>query len=364
MNTKNILIAVLLVLVLAAAGYFIWSNNMVGVPSPTASSTVTVTTEPGTPPVPATTASQPGIQTGLLNVASDKGAVVTGYVAPNGSATTYWFEYGATRDLGLRTASQPAGAEFVTLATPAYLKDLTPSTTYYYQLHAKNEFGEVKGVVYSLTTTNVPLSASTAPTATTLAAANVSVSGALLPGVIDPNNTPTTYWFEYGTSNSFGNVSAFGLAGAGNDSINVSTAISSLAPKTKYFYRVVIQSQYGIVHGATQSFMTLDTPVTSGLPTVTKPVASNITTSSATFSGSVNPHHVSSTYWFEYNTSATLSGTVQTVPATKTLSGELNTPVSVQATGLTPNTIYYFRIVARTPVGTTEGNIATFTTKK
>jgi hypothetical protein len=115
MNTKNIVIAALLVLVLAAAGYFIWNNGLLsGTSSPTATSTVTVTTEPGaTVPVPAAVAGKPGIQTGLLYVASDKGAVVTGYVAPNGSVTSFWFEYGATRNLGSRTDSQPAGAAFV-----------------------------------------------------------------------------------------------------------------------------------------------------------------------------------------------------------------------------------------------------------
>ncbi len=353
-------------LVLAAAGYFIWNNGTVsGTPSPTASSTVITTTTDttSTPPVPATAAGKPGIQTGLLNVASDKGAVVTGYVAPNGSATTYWFEYGKTTSLGARTTSEPAGAEFVTLATPAYLSELTPSTTYYYKLNAKNEFGTVEGVTYTLTTTALPLPAGSAPTATTLAVVSISASGALLPGLVDPNNTPTTYWFEYGTTQSFGNVSAFGLAGTGAASLNVSTAISSLAVKTKYYYRLVTQSQFGIVHGATQSFTTLDAPV-SGLPTVHTSSASNVATSSATFAGNVNPHHVSSTYWFEYGTSATLSGTVQTLPATQTLPGEVTTPVSLQAVGLTPNTKYYFRLVARTPVGTTQGNIATFTTKK
>ncbi len=364
MHMKNIVIAVLLILVLAAAGYFIWNNNAQnGTPSPTASSTVTTTDTSTTPPVPATTAEAPGIQTGQLNVASDKGAVVTGYVAPNGSATTYWFEYGTTNSLGARTASQPAGAAFVTLATPGYLADLTPNTTYYYKLNAQNQFGKVEGVTYSFTTTAAPLPAGSAPTVSAAAAANVSASGALLSGLVDPNNTPTTYWFEYGTTQSFGSVSAFGLAGSGTVSLNVSTAISSLAAKTKYYYRLVIQSQYGVVHDATQSFTTLDA-VASGLPTVNTSAASNVSTSSATLAGSVNPHNVSSTYWFEYGTSATLSGTVSTLPATQTLAGEVATPISLKAAGLTPNTKYYFRLVARTPAGTTQGGIASFTTKK
>jgi phosphodiesterase/alkaline phosphatase D-like protein len=194
-----------------------------------------------------------------MNVASDKGAVVTGYVAPNGSATIYWFEYGATAKLGLRTDSQPAGAAFVTLATPAYLSNLTPKTTYYYKLNAQNEFGTVEGVIYTLTTTAVPLPEGSAPTVTTLAAINVGVTGAVLSGSVNPNNTPTTYWFEYGTTQSFGSVSAFGLAGSGTASLNVSTAVSPLTAKTKYYYRLVTQSQYGVLHGATQSFTTAQT---------------------------------------------------------------------------------------------------------
>ncbi len=365
MNTKNIVIAALIVLVLAGAGYFIWnSNNTASVPSPTASSTpVTTTDNSSTPPAPTATAGKPGIQTGLMNVASDKGAVVTGYVAPNGSATSYWFEYGTTANLGARTISQPAGAEFVTLATPAYLSNLIPNTKYYYKLNAQNEFGAVEGVTYTLTTTADPLPAGSAPTATTASAANVSASGAVLPGMVDPNNTPTTYWFEYGVTQSFGSVSSFGLAGNGTASLDVSTAVSSLSAKTKYYYRLVIQSQFGIVHGATQSFTTLGAPA-SNLPTVNTSSASNVSTSSAMLAGSVNPHNVSSTYWFEYSTNATLSGTLSTLPATQALPGEVATPVSVQASGLTPNTKYYFRLSARTPLGTTQGNISSFTTKK
>ena len=364
MNIKNILIAALVIILLAIAGYFIWNNSNTGIASPTASSTVLVITDTATgAPVPAATAGKPGIQTGRLNVASDTGAVVTGYVAPNGSVTTYWFEYGKTRDLGLQTASAPAGAAFVTLATPAYLADLTPNTSYFYKLIAQNEFGTVEGVTYDLKTTAVPVSGSSAPTATTQSKAQVSASGAALPGLVDPNNTPTTYWFEYGTTQSFGNVSAFGNAGSGSASLSVSTAISSLAANTKYYYRLVIQSKYGTVSGGTESFVTLGATV-SGLPTVTTSAASNVATTSATLSGKINPHNVASTYWFEYGTSATLAGTIQTLPATQTLPGEVTTSVSLKAVGLTPNTKYYFRLVARTPVGTTEGNISTFTTKK
>ena len=46
------------------------------------------------------------------------------------------------------------------------------------------------------------------PTAVTDVASNISASGARLNGTSDPNGYGTSAWFEWGTSFSFGNVTA------------------------------------------------------------------------------------------------------------------------------------------------------------
>ncbi len=293
---------------------------------------------------------------------SNNGAVVTGYVAPNGAATTYWFDYGASGSLGSRTTVKSAGGGFVTLATPAFIGGLSANTTYSYRLSAQNSFGTVQGATYTVTTTQTAPQGS-APVATTEATSGLARTTALLNGHIDPNGAQTTYWFEYGLTQSFGNATAFGNAGNGSDNLAVSIQAGSLTAATKYFYRLNAQNVHGMVSGVTLSFTTLG-PAAAGLPTVNTTAATNVATTTATLNGRVNPHNAASTYWFEYGTSPTLASILGTVSATQTLPSEATTNVSVNIAGLNTNTKYYFRAVARNPEGTVVSDPVSFTTKR
>jgi hypothetical protein len=94
-------------------------------------------------------------------------------------------------------------------------------------------------------------------------------------------------------------------------------------------------------------------------PTVTTSSPSDLSQSSATLSGTVNPNGQSTTYFFQYGTT-TAYGT-QTGPANV---GSGSTPVGVHQSifGLTPNTTYHYRLVATSSAGTTNGTDQTFTT--
>jgi len=103
---------------------------------------------------------------------------------------------------------------------------------------------------------------------------------------------------------------------------------------------------------------------TTSLPivVVTEP-ATSITSTAATLNGTVDPNGASSlTGSFQYGTSPTLTGAT-TVTATTPINGTLNgisdpTVVSVNLTGLSVNTTYYYRAVA----GSETGEILSFTT--
>lgn len=360
MNSTNALVAAVIVLGLLFIGYMVWNSSSVGTTGePIATSTPT---GPTTPPIPAESAGLPGIQTGALVVPSNTSAVVTGYVAPNGVITTYWFEYGPSNSLTKRTTPKSAGAGFVTLAIPAFIDGLTANTTYSYRLSAQNSFGSVQGATFTFTTTTNPPPSGSAPTANTNAATAVARTAAVLNGQVDPGSAQTTYWFEYGPTQSFGNATAFGSAGDGTDSVAVATPVASLNANTKYFYRLNAQNNYGTVSGAVQSFTTLG-PAATGLPTVTTATATAVATSTATLNGRVNPHNAASSYWFEYGTSPLLITILGTASATQTLPGEATTNVSVGVAGLSNDTKYYYRLVARNPQGTVAGEITSFTTK-
>ena len=68
-----------------------------------------------------------------------------------------------------------------------------------------------------------------APIATTGTAEAVGRTSATLNGTVDPNLTPTTYHFEYGTTTDYGLESPTQSAGSGADPVPVQATISGLS---------------------------------------------------------------------------------------------------------------------------------------
>src|ERR1035437_6054200 len=88
--------------------------------------------------------------------------------------------------------------------------------------------------------------------------------------------------------------------------------------------------------------------------------ATNITPMNATFNGSVNTGGISGNAWFEYGTDVNFgnSTTLNAFDFNSSFSGSYSTNVS----GLTANTIYYFRAVGQNSYGKVYGNIISFAT--
>ncbi|MFA6135879.1 MAG: fibronectin type III domain-containing protein, partial [Candidatus Paceibacterota bacterium] len=98
---------------------------------------------------------------------------------------------------------------------------------------------------------------------------------------------------------------------------------------------------------------------TGNAPTVVTNSATNISQTTATLNGSVNPNSFNTTYWFEYGTSASLGSST----ASQSLgSGNSSQNVSTYISGLSKSTKYYFRVVAQNQWGTSQGLILPFTT--
>jgi hypothetical protein len=77
-------------------------------------------------------------------------------------------------------------------------------------------------MVVGVLTVAVPAStaASTPPTVTTGTAARTGHTGETLTGTVNPNGEPTTYYFEYGPTTSYGSQTTTTSAGAGTASVN------------------------------------------------------------------------------------------------------------------------------------------------
>jgi hypothetical protein len=96
-------------------------------------------------------------------------------------------------------------------------------------------------------------------------------------------------------------------------------------------------------------------------PGVSTLAASQVTITTATLRGKVNPHGAATTYFFQYGTTVAYGSRTPDAAA-----GAGTTAVGATAAiaGLGPNTRYHFRLVARNSAGTTVSGDRTFTTPK
>ncbi|HLB21190.1 MAG TPA: hypothetical protein VK605_03730, partial [Solirubrobacteraceae bacterium] len=85
-------------------------------------------------------------------------AVLTGTVNPNGSDTSYYFQYGLTKAYGSQTAIADAGAGDKQVQVRLAIGGLQPLTVYHYRLVAVNSAGATIGDDEKLLTTKIPLS--------------------------------------------------------------------------------------------------------------------------------------------------------------------------------------------------------------
>jgi hypothetical protein len=109
-----------------------------------------------------------------------------------------------------------------------------------------------------LALTSAPTLAASAPTLGEESVLNVSGDSATLLAEVNPEGSSTTYQFEYGTSESYGQdaPSSEALLGAGTSTVSVEAHVQGLAPGTTYHFRVVASNAGGVMRGADQTFTT------------------------------------------------------------------------------------------------------------
>lgn len=207
-------------------------------------------------------------------------------------------------------------------------------------------------------TTEAP--APSAPRVTTSPSVAVSNSTAIVTGNVVPNGAQTTYWYEYGTTSTPGSRTSAQAIGSGYVSVGAPAFISGLAPSTLYYFRLAAQNSYGTVYGDVFTFSTNTSPPPVGVPpTVHTDSATSVLRTSANLNGRVNPDGAPTIFWFEYGESSDL-GIVSGFQSAGSGNASLNE--SVAASGLQPQTKYFYRIDAQNQYGTVTGAIVSFTT--
>jgi hypothetical protein len=192
-------------------------------------------------------AGAPTATTGPADATTSTTSRLTGTVNPNGAETTYYFEYGTSPNFGSTTPLTGVGVGTADVAITATLSGLAPGDTYYYRLVATNYFATVYGQPATFQT-------SATPSVTTGSATSLSATTESLSGQVNPNGTETTYYFEYGTTSSFGATSPVTDAGGGQQPLSVTANVSGLSPGVTYDFALVATSALGKSVGATLTF--------------------------------------------------------------------------------------------------------------
>ena len=183
----------------------------------------------------AAAASAPTATTGGTTQVKQNSALLRGAVNPNGSSTTYYFQWGLNASYGANGAPLSAGSGVKSVAVSQSATGLVQGTTYHYRLVATNQFGTTFGADRTFKTTgHAP------PGVLTGSAVKLSTTGATLVGAVFPGSESTTWFFQWGTSTAYGQQTAGAkLAPSTTAQLVASPLQGILAPGTIYHFRLV-----------------------------------------------------------------------------------------------------------------------------
>jgi hypothetical protein len=187
------------------------------------------------------------------------GATLHALVNPVGNDTSCVFEYvddaefqanGYTNAQSAPCTPASLGSGFTDVNASAVLSGLQPSTTYHYHAIATNADGSDTGADQTFTTAAVPVVES-------VNVVNITTTTVGLRAMINPNGSPASYQFQYGTDTNYtgGTVPASPQAlGGGNTPRPARADLSGLQPNTTYHFRVLLD---GSIPDADHTFTTL-----------------------------------------------------------------------------------------------------------
>ena len=214
--------------------------------------------------VAAAAALAPTATTAQVSAVHPTSVTVNGSVNPNGTATSWYVQYGVSTNAayGSQTASKSAGAGNVNVKVSDLLVGLSPATSYHYRFVASSSAGTAYGGDGTFNT-------SAAPAVVTGAASHVTSTTASLNAMVNPEGLATSWYFQFGPTAGYGTKTATKSLAPGPIDVAVTSAVANLTAQATYHYRVVASSSAGKTYG-TDVVVVTGAPLTlnASLPTI------------------------------------------------------------------------------------------------
>ena len=298
-----------------------------------------------------------GLETKAVSDLESHSATLNGQFTGNGDNTTYFYKWGPTKAYeGSPSPTMESSATGVTQLTSYHLEGLEPEITYHVQIVAENSEGVTKTADATFTTPPAVRGLKTLP------ATNIGQESIQLNAEFAGNTQDTHYYFEYGTSTSYGNKTTVppGLdAGspAEGEIKDLSTTITNYLAYTTYHYRVVAVNDEGETKGNDETVQALP----AELPNIRNEQASSVAPTSATLGAEIDPMRWNTVYLFEYGTTVAYGDFTELNP--KPIGDDHTFHVVSEGIGnLESGTVYHYRVVAINYTGTQFGADQTFAT--
>jgi len=304
----------------------------------------------------------------------DNGPLPTNWrfqISPDGGSS--WYDASRFSNNAIRLSGQTNGGAsgVITGGTVegyvdgAQVVALQPSSDYSFRVITNKGYTPAT----EASSSSLPFSTLVAPDATANLnpAANVTATSADLSASIDDNGPLGTHWRFQLSNDDGGSWQAAkdssgkeiaGITDGGGTGIPISGTAAGLVPNTDYSVRVITNKGTSPAHDVPSTalpFHTIAVP-----PVATTDGAAQVTDTSATLVGTVNPQHSASSYVFEYGTApGSLDQVSDPVDVGSGIDDQL---ASIKLENLDPGTDYYLKLVATNSAGATEGSIKLFHT--
>jgi uncharacterized repeat protein (TIGR01451 family) len=300
---------------------------------------------------------RPDVETLSAKDVDEDSATLRCDVEINADEAEIWFEYG--EDSGMDEDTSKRTIDDDDNEYERTVTGLDEDEKYYFRCVAENDEGKTYGDTKTFTTDD-DNNDGDRPDVETLSATDITEDSARLRCDVDPNDSDTDVWFEYGETTSMNDDTYKQYVDGDDRSERVDKIISNLDAHTIYYYRCVADNDEGKSYGSMKSFNTDDGGYTDGrAPDALTNAAFNVGRTSARFVGTASiPSSARTIAWFEWGTSFSLGRTT----ASQSVGNGPSALVEHSQFSLAYNTTYYYRLVVQNTYGIDRGNIVSFTT--